>query len=505
MRTLITLSILAAMLFVIGCSGDTITPITPNYNDSDFSLPVSENNENASGRTLWGMWNVDFDNGNAVQAELNRELAAHLNVTSMIPSPGIVVNSFDPLTNIVDVDFTISNPYSFSGYDVRLIIFVDAIRHKLTNADDWTDLYDISAGLPINPFKAFAKSEPNRIFNGQTQHTENLLIYLPGGNTNVAFAVDASYPSNCDEPYEITNYYQDPLYDTLGSTANLAITVRDWKDDTNSVNLYCPEITGETLVPYTQIDTETWEMDLTNATGASEGDYVGYILATSSGSGSLTLYDEVTISITTGGCTNQELVYDFADCGDPIDFTFECQGWVAGGCGLQNSSNSMGAFKWGCDVGSPCDMVWPYVTSGGGEMGSPNTSCDNIFGHGSYAQFNIVSPLINLPASDDGVIEFDHCDSIFSDAAFRLYISLAGCSGPWEEIWAITSSNGCNEDTTVDISGYSGDNVMFRFEYTSTDYLMFGGSCGIDMDVNAGVVFDDVNIYGCFMGTLEEV
>jgi hypothetical protein len=502
------------MLIAAGCSDDTITPITPDNDVCEFSIPVSENNENSSNRTLWGMWSVDFNvesmnslgiaKGLSLQAEPSRELSAHFNITSLIPPPGIVVNSYDPLTNIVDVDFTISNPYSFSGYDVRLIIFVDSVGHKLVNADDWTGLYDIAQGWPINPFKAYSKQEPNRIFYAHSQRTENLHIYLPGGNPSVTFAVDASYPGNCGEPYEICNFYQDPLYDTVGASANIAITVRDWQSDTDAVNLYCPEITGVTLVPFVKIDTETWEMDLVNETGASEGDYTGFILATSAGSGALTLYDEVTITVTTGGCTEQELYYDFIGCGDPIDFVFECQGWVAGGCGLPNSSNTMGCFKWGCDVGSPCDMNWPYITSGGGLMHSPDPSCDNIYGHGTLAHFNVVSPSIILPASDDGTIEFDHCNSLVSGASFKLYISENGCTGPWDELWNTTTAEGCFQDTSVDISGYSGDNIMFRFGFYSANYLMFGGSCGVDTEINAGVMFDDVIISGCFMGTLEE-
>lgn len=510
MRTLISLSIIAFMLIAAGCSGDTITPITPDNQICDFTIPVSDNSETNSNRTLWGMWTVDFNvesmdflsisKGMSLQAEPSRELSAHFNITSLIPTPGIVVNSYDPLTNIVDVDFTISNPYSINGYDVRLIIFTDGVGHKLVNADDWTALYDIAQGLPINPFKAYSKQEPNRIFYAHSQRTENLQIFLPGGNPSVTFAVDASYPDNCHEPYEICNFYQDPLNDTIGASADIAITVRDWQSDTSAVNLYCPAITGVTLVPFVKIDTETWEMDLVNETGASEGDYSGFVLATSANSGALTLYDAVTITVTSSGCTEQELYYDFVGCGDPINFVFECQGWVAGGCGLPNTSNTMGAFKWGCDVGSPCGMTHPYLTTGGGEMMGSGPSCDNIFAHGTAADFNVVSPSINLPQSDDSAIEFNHCNDLTSGATFYVYVSENGCTGPWSELWSSTS-NGCFENTSVDISDYSGTDVMFRFRYESPIFTV--GTLGLCGD-NAGVLIDNISINGCFMGTLEE-
>lgn len=202
-------------------------------------------------------------------------------------------------------------------------------------------------------------------------------------------------------------------------------------------------------------------------------------------------------------CSSQELLYDFTGCGTTSDFVFNCQGWIAGGCGLQNESNTVGNFKWGCDVGSPCGMAHQYLTSGGGSIMGGNPSCSNIFSYGSLADFNIVSPVINLPSSNDGAIEFDHCNAFVSGASFTLYISEDGCNGPWDELWNSTSSNGCNEDTTVDISGYSGSNIMFRFRFQSSGYMVFGGECPA-ADGNAGVVLDDVRIFGCFSGTLSD-
>lgn len=204
---------------------------------------------------------------------------------------------------------------------------------------------------------------------------------------------------------------------------------------------------------------------------------------------------EVTVDLC---CSNQELLYDFADCGTSADFVFDCQGWVAGGCGLQNSSNSMGNFKWGCDVGSPCGMTHPYLTTGGGSMMSGEPSCSYMFAHGSLADFNVVSPLINLPSSTDGSIEFTHCNDFTSDAIFYLYISENGCDGPWVELWN-TTLNGCFEDTNVDISDYSGTDIMFRFRYESASFTV--GTAGLCGD-NAGVIIDNVRIFGCFSGTL---
>jgi len=205
-------------------------------------------------------------------------------------------------------------------------------------------------------------------------------------------------------------------------------------------------------------------------------------------------------------CTDQELLYDFTGCGSPTSWVFTCQGWQAGGCGLPNQSSSMGKFKWGCDVQSPCGMTYQYVTSGGGEMMGSGDSCDYIFAHGSNANFNVVSPVINLPTSSNGVIEFDHCNAFASEAMFSLLISENGCAGPWTQIWSTTTANGCFNDTTVDIHDYSGSNIMFRFQYQSSAFIVYGGSCGNDGSGNGavGVTFDNIRIYGCFNGTLSD-
>ncbi|MFH1172184.1 MAG: hypothetical protein V1693_01205 [Nanoarchaeota archaeon] len=268
------------VLFLIGCSKATEQPI----------IPATVSNETNS-HSLLGSWTVNFDTTN-LEATINRTLGAHYNVTSMIPAPGIIVNSYDPGTEIVDVDVTINNTYTLNGYDVRLIIYTDSIGHKLTNADDWTGLYDIPGGYPINPFKAYAKSEPNRLFAGQTEHTENLLIKLPGANPLVTFAIDASFPTNCEEPYEISGFTQGYLYEEPGSSTGVTVDVYDWQEDVDTVSLYCPQITGVTLLPFTQVDIVTWEAVLTNNTGV--GEYTGYIVATSS---ALALYDEVVVTV----------------------------------------------------------------------------------------------------------------------------------------------------------------------------------------------------------------
>jgi len=313
-----SLAILIMISFIsllAGCSQRDSNPVVSHDTHSDNSIKFPDVEKSQINRILLGTWTGCFniDNQN-VAVTLNRSTNAHYNVTSIIPDPYIILNSYDPITHVIDIDVTIRNPYQVNVYDVRLIIFTDDEFHTLLNPDDWTALYDIPGGKPINPFKAYAENEPSHLFAGGSYHTNNLVIYLPEGNTNVDFAIDASFPSNCSEPYSIDNFSQGILYEQGDLPAPVQVDVFDWQDDTNAVYLHCPDITSETLTPFSRIDTNTWAMDLINNAGAQCGIYQGVILAKSSNSGSIALYDFVEITISPGPYpTNPQLVYTLSN------------------------------------------------------------------------------------------------------------------------------------------------------------------------------------------------
>lgn len=285
MRALLTLVILIVLLFV-GCSNNE-TPIVYSVQE-DYGMTE---------HVLLGMWTVDFDLATQnVAVESVRSTEVHLNVTELIPPPYITINHIYP-NYVINIDVTLTNPYPNDAFDVRLIIFTDIMGKRLENPDHWTDLYDVSGSLPINPFKAYAKDEPNRKFASYAQYTENLSIFIPPGHQDdVQFAVDVSLPGNCEEPYKISGFTHGVIYDEIGSSAEVEVNVYDWQEDVDSVNLYCPEITNQQLLPFTQTDPERWGTTLVNSTGASVGEYPGYIIATSTNSDQ-PLYDVAVINI----------------------------------------------------------------------------------------------------------------------------------------------------------------------------------------------------------------
>jgi hypothetical protein len=302
-KSVILVLVLTGIISLIaGCSGsgnpNQNSPAVPSIEVQLSELPVAQIDESETGRSFMGSWIVDFDVENLTcKIEENRTASQHFAVTSLLPPPIITLHSFNPVTFIADADITIQNPFAINGYDLRVIIFTDSAGHMLTNADDWTSLYDIPQGLPINPFKAYAKNETNRIFASMTQHTENFKVYLPGGNYSITLAIDASYPGNCQEPYEIYGFTQGILDTAAGSSTNANIRVNDWQNNVSGVSLYCPVITGTTLVPFSYIEENKWGMDLVNTTGAPANGYDAFIVAWSSDSGDLALYDKVRIIV----------------------------------------------------------------------------------------------------------------------------------------------------------------------------------------------------------------
>lgn len=285
--------------FLSGCSSTNQNPVKPLENTFDDFILVADIDENVAKRDLIGMWSMQFDTESLIlSVESNRDSAAQWNITGMIPTPSFDVVSYDPLSGILNVDATIQNPTSLSAYDIRLVVYTDNLGSRLTNADDWTMLFDISGGSQINPFKAFAKNELNREFTGEgTEHTQRLQLFFPTEFTMLNFAITASWPENCDEPYQIKNFWHNELYDSSGHETQAEVSVYDWQDDVDEVNLSCPAITGEDMVAFTKHTALRWVLDIQNNTGASAGNYTGYIKATSENSGLVALYDMVEIVV----------------------------------------------------------------------------------------------------------------------------------------------------------------------------------------------------------------
>jgi hypothetical protein len=287
-------------------------------NENPLFLPDTDSIPSDINNQLAGIWTMDIDlQSMDIDVKPNRIAQTAFNVTSFIPPPLITINSFDPLTNIIDIDIKIRNTCSIDVFDVRLVVYTDNAGHLLVNDDNWTSLFDIEEGMPINPFRAYSKTIPQRKFFRHSDDFENFKIYLPEGNSQVKFAILASWPGNTLEPYKIDNLVQDILYDETGSSANITVSVYDWQNDVESVILYCPEITGENTTQLQSINPDSWGGQLSNDTGAPAGCYQGFLIAKSTDSTQYALYDDVIIDITelAYGVPNNPLIVNSLDLG----------------------------------------------------------------------------------------------------------------------------------------------------------------------------------------------
>jgi hypothetical protein len=297
-KCLLVLTSLILLFILTSCSGNQNLPVKPSETLPDGELPMIFDNTRTDGRALLGLWNIDFNTSAMTSSVLSERSAFyHYNAKNLIPAPVIEVNSYNPSTHIIDIGVTLDNNSSIDVYDVRLIIYTDAVGHLLLNPDSWTGLYDIPGGRIINPFKSYSTQASRRKFPSHTQDTKNLIILLPGENTSVRFAVDASVTGNCLEPFAMTDFTIDPLGSAIGMSAHTSVSVYDWQMDVDAVYLHCPRITGQALFPYSIQAHPIWEKTVYNMTGAPAGLYEGILIAESANSGNMAVYDIVEIPV----------------------------------------------------------------------------------------------------------------------------------------------------------------------------------------------------------------
>ncbi len=300
-------------IFILGCSGVSDIPILPQDNQGEpqgIQTPLNEKpleRNIDSQRVLWGIWNVMFDPVECkVTVEPARNLQVHFNITDMILPPAcddcfdVAIKGFNPVTRILDADITLRNPTPINGRDVRGILHTNDHGHLLKNPDDWTGFWDAPGGGTINPFIAFAKDEPYRVFAGHAEHTENFRVYIPKPPAYFAitFAVDASWPGNCKEPYSIEDFIQEgQLLPTGGSSVDISMTVLDWQNDDKLAQISVPEIIGPDWADFNSLGGGQWELNLVNSEAAPPGDYEALIRVTSENVEGTYLYDYVTITV----------------------------------------------------------------------------------------------------------------------------------------------------------------------------------------------------------------
>jgi hypothetical protein len=335
--TTILLVVFGLALFMSACSAGN-TPVAPSNQD----LPASFGAATDEGRNIIGVYEVTIDPiAESVKMEpITRDNQFHyklgtwnLSGSSGFPVISLTGYGFGPFW----ADFKLTHPYPGSGikgYDPRIIALLPANTGVSFNypvhavqgnnkvvlePDGYTPLFDSAASLPgnVNPFKAYFKSQPFRVWSGTgtTSETQTWNMDINGFGGPISFLmvcdVSTNYPAapqpvtdNSKEPVEMTISVGTGLVPTGGS-ADVDVTVLDWQGYTgNTVQVEVPALfTGAIGCAYFApggADLYTFRGTISNSNLAPIGDYMGIAMAKDVATG-VAMYKEFTATVSEGG------------------------------------------------------------------------------------------------------------------------------------------------------------------------------------------------------------
>ncbi len=306
---------LVVIPIMLGCSNGS-DPIAPSAdNDRDGITAVQPPGLNDDGRSLLMTFEAvaDFETQEITLAPL-RTSAMHFDIRPLLTSPWfcpagnclkIQFIEFDPQAGYFKIRATLVNPTTIVAHDVRGIVYDNASNnHEMINPDDYTDLWAPVGYDTVYPFRSFAKNDPERAIHALSSHSELYEFQFDPLPPKWAFfyAVDCSWPSNCEEVYEISNQEQvGQIYTTHACTKlSLDVMHHSGPAHVSEVKLDTTEMLGyETDMMY-NLDDEKWEaLIIEEDLALSAGMYDVLITAYSPGV-EIQLYDYFNIDVLPG-------------------------------------------------------------------------------------------------------------------------------------------------------------------------------------------------------------
>ncbi len=333
MRIFVPVFLAAAIL--TGCAGSGVQePITPS---SSVANAVAD----AGNRYVWGLWNVRISaDRERVEVIPCRNADMHFNVLRLLEVTPchtcLTIENIHPAgPNELQADVRLAHPFpgliKYTGFDVRGIFIAqtdftfpvsgreigwgDTVPRML-NPDGYTPLFnpteypptfpaalgyvpgkyatggDLSATL--NPFMAYRKDAPRRMFEAGSAETRTVQIYAPPGPIYFGYAVDACWEpvenvvdpltdfppeANCLEAYGISVAVASELLPHPGIMVPIDVTVYDHQGQSTiaSVTMECPDLfSGELALGFSSIigdDGYLFTGTLPNQLGAGIGEY----------------------------------------------------------------------------------------------------------------------------------------------------------------------------------------------------------------------------------------
>ncbi len=327
------------VLFVIpGCSSGQ-SPVAPDANPNQ-APQISNSSTN---RTTLGFWTVRIDpDSETFEIVSNREITSHFNVVKLLEvapcSSCLTIENLEFLSgNKLQCNMRLQHPFpgavKFTGFDVRgifitngdtefpesdLLVSLDGTSPVLLEPDGYTrnfnptDFPSGSSDWPIleyidgkfsngngftstlNPFVAYKKNKPRRMFESGSTESRTIQIKYPSVPFEFGYAIDASWEktddvvdpitdfppeANCLEPYKMDFQMLDELTSETGISVGVQVEVFDHQgiDTISTISLECPTLfDGEVKLDYySQSGDNSWlyEGEITNEYGFNNAAY----------------------------------------------------------------------------------------------------------------------------------------------------------------------------------------------------------------------------------------
>jgi hypothetical protein len=327
----LSLLLLAFLLASFSCSKGT-SPVTPGDSPANDSGILTE----SSDREVIAVYDAVID---PVAQTLDitpdfRTTSAHAPLTSYFPN--VLTITRIGTTPVFYADLKLTHPYSGSGvdlFDPRIIAIVpanpgvsfsypvaqmNANHAAILEPDGYTKLFDdLAPAIPgnTNPFKAYFKNQPNRVWSstGVTQETQRWYMNLSGfgGPLTYKLIVDVStnFPNppqpvidNAPEPVEIKAWMGTGI--TLsGGSAPIEVTILDWQGRTGvgGVICECPSLFNSVVFlsysrPGTNPNEYVYTGTISNSKHVAAGQY-GMLIGTWDNATLTALADEVMVTV----------------------------------------------------------------------------------------------------------------------------------------------------------------------------------------------------------------
>ncbi len=451
------------MLISFGCGNSASNPATPDMLAMD-DMTDGHSAADAGNTGVLAAYDVTFDPDTmTLEAAELRGADTWYDLTSFItPYTTFTLISFDPLAQKLIFDMTMTNPTALDVYDVRVLFLATSTSgYSLNNPDDYTERFNPFAPGTYNPFRAFAKLTTDRKFAGGSNHTEQFNVRTPTTVTlpfTFKLLVMASYPDNCQDPYEISNQaMSNPVSDVTSGV--ISLDTYDHQNNIGDVKVDTTPITGG-WTTLTEVSTDHWTATILNTAGATPGKY-NCLIMSDSWSCAWNLYDYLEIEVVPGitppiGWTKEDFPINYNGCS--LDL-----GVIADPGGARDSEILMvGDDVVGCDA----IIKYKYHYSG----------VPSIYAklHGSDSDNDLYEPypVLRLDAADDGAFSF-------TNGNWATPYPMAGSYVYNAMVWT------CFDNTPALHNGPAPDDSRYYFDFLS-NYDTFMRPIDVCDDFNLG-------------------